>query len=159
MKSAVFAYWQLWQQHFQMLFTTFFHNFVALSLTLIKTIMKKLFYLFLLSIGSTSAFSQQPVVGTQIDWTLQWGKPIVSPIVPKKPIESPTVSINGHTLYFNNIGYNFIIALRDENGDIAYFTNVLTGTTTLVLPSYLAGDYTIELYPGGNYYYEGVIEL
>lgn len=121
--------------------------------------MKKIFYFFLLSIVSTSAFSQQPVVGTQIDWTLQWGKPIVSPIVPKNPIESPTVSINGHTLYFNNIGYNFIIALRDENGDIAYFTNVLTGTTTLVLPSYLAGDYTIELYPGGNYYYEGVIEL
>ena len=75
------------------------------------------------------------------------------------PVFCPNVDLDGHTLYLYNIGYSFTLALRDENDNYVYVTNVPAGSTSIVLPSDLSGDYTLVLYPGGDYYFEGEITL
>ena len=125
--------------------------------------MKKILFSFLFGMNSILAFCQAPVsVQGELLWlTVQTiDNPIVGGLpIPKSPIQPPTVSINGHTLYLYNIGYSFTLALRDENDNYVYVTNVPAGSTSVVLPSDLSGDYTLVLYPGGDYYFEGEITL
>jgi len=63
------------------------------------------------------------------------------------------LSIDGHTLYFNNVGYDLTLVLLDEDGEEAYATFVAAGTTAVVLPSTLSGDYELQLYPTDSVYY------
>lgn len=56
---------------------------------------------------------------------------------------------------------NFTLQLRDVNNTIAYFTFVPAGTTQVILPSTLSGNYEIRFIPSSTftYYYRGFIVL
>ena len=49
-------------------------------------------------------------------------------------------------------------AQTTEQDEVVYSTFVAEGTTTIVLPSTLSGDYEIR-FVGDTYYYYGYIEL
>ena len=77
----------------------------------------------------------------------------------RTPIFVPNVSLEVHTLYFNNVGYDLTLVLVDEENEVAYTTLIPAHTPSIILPHYLDGDYKIELFPGGYYYFYGWIEL
>ena len=65
----------------------------------------------------------------------------------------PKVSQDGHTLYFNNVGYDLTLVLLDDEEDEVYAAIIPAGKMTVTLPSSLSGTYELQLYPGGNYYF------
>lgn len=77
---------------------------------------------------------------------------------PKTPILIPHVGIDSYTLYFYTPCDGCVLRLSDENDNVVHSTVISTGATSLVLPSYLSGDYKIEIIQG-NYCFWGYIEL
>ena len=78
---------------------------------------------------------------------------------PRTPVSTPSISQDGHTLYFDNVGYDLTLVLLDEDGDEAYTTEIPAGTAEVELPATLSGAYELELYPGGSYYFYSEIVL
>ena len=79
---------------------------------------------------------------------------------PRPPVARPNVSIDGHTLYLYHVGYDLTLVLLDEDGEAAYTVYVPAGTSAVMLPATLCGDYEIQLYPdGSSYYFYGWVEL
>ena len=64
---------------------------------------------------------------------------------PKTPIETPKVYIEDYTLYFEANHPDYVLNIKDEDGDVVYTTVVYTAQTQAVLPSTLSGNYVIEL--------------
>ena len=77
---------------------------------------------------------------------------------PKSPIMPPSVSLDDHTLYFDTPCDGCTLNIVDENDVVVYTLVIPTGTTSLVLPSTLSGDYTIQIIRG-NYLFYGTINL
>jgi len=48
--------------------------------------------------------------------------------LPRTPIARPSVAQDGHTLYFNNVGYDLELVLLDEDGEEAYAVFVPANT-------------------------------
>ena len=59
------------------------------------------------------------------------------------PVLIPEVSIDEYTLYFDSSCENCILRLVDEEDEVVYTT--LISSDTLVLPSYLSGDYELQI--------------
>ena len=70
---------------------------------------------------------------------------------PKSPVIAPTVYIDGYELTFDTPCDGCTLQLVDEN-------DVVVGTTTLYLPSYLEGTFELQIIDGEWLFY-GEIEL
>lgn len=66
----------------------------------------------------------------------------------KSPIQAPTVYIEDYTVTFVANHPDYVLNIKDENGDVVYSTTVCSTETQAVLPSTLSGDYEIELIMG-----------
>ena len=77
----------------------------------------------------------------------------------RAPIARPSINLDGFTLNFNNVGYDLTLVLLDEDGEEAYTTFVPAGTTAVMLPSTLSGDYELQLLPGGSFYFYTIVTL
>ena len=98
-------------------------------------------------------------VGDEIDLEAGIVDPTGSYEPPQKgPVLVPSVSLEGHTLYFATSCDGCTLRLLDENDVVVYSTIIPTGTTSLVLPSYLSGEYEIQIIQG-NIYFWGYIYL
>ena len=64
------------------------------------------------------------------------------------PIFIPKANLDGSTLSFVTPCDGYELRLLDENGDVVYSIVIPVGTTSLVLPSYLSGDYEIQIIRG-----------
>lgn len=80
------------------------------------------------------------------------------PTGPRSPIVMPSVTQDSHTLYLYSGCDNASLVLLDENGDSVYTAAITAGTTQIVLPSYLVGEYELRIIRGGVVFYT-VIEL
>lgn len=76
----------------------------------------------------------------------------------KQPIVPPSVSLDDHTLYFETPCDGCTLNIVDENDVVVYTLVIPTSTASLVLPSTLSGEYTIEIIRG-NYLFYGTIDL
>lgn len=76
----------------------------------------------------------------------------------KGPVLVPSVSLDDHTLYFITPCDGCTLRLLDENDVVVYSTVIPTGTTSLMLPSYLSGEFEIQIIQG-FYYFWGYIYL
>ena len=127
--------------------------------------MKRTVLSLLLCIMSLSAFCQRPEVvqGTRIEWQVRilnpYGGGLIVPKSPALPPETPEASIDGHTLYLYDVDYDLTLCLLDEDGEEAYTVSVPANTASVVLPATLTGDYELQLYTGGIYYFTGWVEL
>lgn len=70
----------------------------------------------------------------------------------------PQVSIDNHTLYFGTPCDGCLLNIVDENNIVVYTTVIPTGTTLLVIPSSLSGEYELQIVIG-NYLFYGNICL
>ncbi len=77
---------------------------------------------------------------------------------PKSPITPPSISLDGHTLYFDTPCDGCTLNIVDSNGVVVYTTVIPTGTTSLVLPATLSGEYELQIICG-NYLFYGTIDL
>ena len=77
---------------------------------------------------------------------------------PRSPVLIPHVGIDGYTLTFYTPCDGCTLRLLDESGNVVYTTVIPIGATTLVLPSYLSGEYRIEIIQG-VFCFWGYIEL
>lgn len=64
---------------------------------------------------------------------------------PRSPNETPIVYIDDYTLLFEANHPDYVLNIKDEDGDVVYSTVVSSTQTQVVLPSTLSGDYQIEL--------------
>ena len=77
---------------------------------------------------------------------------------PKTPMHAPTVYIEDYSLSFVADHPEYILNIKDEDGEVVYSTIVTSAETLVTLPSTLAGEYVIELRMG-NWLFTGWIEL
>lgn len=66
----------------------------------------------------------------------------------RSPVLIPEVEIEGYTLFFITPCDGCTLRLLDENDTVVYSTVIPTGTTSLVLPSYLSGEFEIQIIQG-----------
>ena len=63
-------------------------------------------------------------------------------------VQIPSVCLDDYSLIFNSPCDGYTLRLLDEDGVVVYSTFIPEGTTQVVLPSTLSGDYQIELVMG-----------
>lgn len=73
-------------------------------------------------------------------------------------IEVPLVYIEDNTLTFEINHPDYVLTIKDEDGDVVYTTTVFTTDTEVILPSTLSGDYEINLVMG-DWLFTGWINL
>ena len=73
------------------------------------------------------------------------------------PVLIPEVGLDGYSLIFNTPCDGYTLRLLDENGAVVYSTVIPTGTISLVLPSYLSGEYEIQIIQGNLYFYGYIV--
>ena len=74
------------------------------------------------------------------------------------PVLIPDVSIEDHTVYFDTPCDGCTLRIVNEDGDVEYTTVIADGTDELELPSYLEGEYELQIVRG-NFCFYGIIEL
>ena len=80
--------------------------------------------------------------------------------VGKGPTTTPEVGLSDHTLYFAEAFSEVVaIELKDANGTVVYSTNLPVGSSSVILPSTLSGNYTIYIIYISGYIYYGQISL
>ena len=77
---------------------------------------------------------------------------------PKAPMQAPTVYIEDYSLSFVADHPEYILNIKDEDGEVVYTTTVFSTQTQVVLPSILSGDYEVNLVMG-NWLFVGWINL
>lgn len=91
--------------------------------------------------------------------TLVWNDPSnTNTPIPKAPPRPLVITQDGHILTLPAQGNDHMLVLRDDTGTVVYTTFVPAGTTQIVLPSTLSGDFEIRLV-ADTYYYIGYILL
>ena len=75
----------------------------------------------------------------------------------RSPFFIPEVDIDGYTLSFITPCDGCTLQLVDEYGIVVYTTVIPNGATNLVLPSYLSGEYEIQIVQGDFYFYGYII--
>lgn len=77
---------------------------------------------------------------------------------PKSPMRPPVVYIEDYTLTFAADHPEYILNIKDEDGEVLYSMVVTPAETQVTLPSILSGEYVIEL-TMGNWKFTGYINL
>lgn len=111
------------------------------------------------------------IVGAFLLSTSLWAKTIVPLSVnieeneqpggngyPRTPIEVPLVYIEDYTLSFETNHPDYVLTIKDEDGDVVYTTTVFSTDIEVILPSTLSGDYEVNLVMG-NWLFTGWINL
>ena len=77
----------------------------------------------------------------------------------KAPPLIPWMGIDGHDLIFESAHADYSIDIV-QSGIVVYSVDVDATTTSVELPSWLSGEYELQLYPdGSSYYFYGDITL
>ena len=76
----------------------------------------------------------------------------------KPSIETPKVYIEDYTLSFGINHPEYVLIIKDENGQEVYTTTVFSTQPNVILPSTLSGNYEINLVMG-NWLFSGWINL
>lgn len=94
-----------------------------------------------------------------IPLTMQWNDPTTTNTpISREPVRPWYIELDGYELTTSATPCDYTLCLYDEDGEVVYSTFVAEGTTTIVLPSTLSGDYEIR-FVDDTYYYYGYIEL
>jgi hypothetical protein len=117
--------------------------------------MRKSFYLLLIALSlstSAAAWNRIPLAVEIIE-----SMPIGNGHA-KSPMRPPVVYIEDYTLAFVADHPEYILNIKDEDGEVVYSTIVSSAETLVTLPSTLSGDYEIELLLG-NWKFTGWINM
>jgi len=99
-------------------------------------------------------------IPVQINLTVGIDEPFPSiPELHKGPEYVPSVVQDDYEIRFLEVHPYYTLCIVDEDDEVVYSVAVWSFTTSVVLPSWLSGDYEIQLHPDENYYLYGYIEL
>lgn len=76
----------------------------------------------------------------------------------KNQIPPLVITQDGNVLTLPATDVDYTLELRDENGTLVYTAFIPQGSTQIVLPTTLSGEFEIRLV-ANTYYYIGVLEL
>ena len=95
-----------------------------------------------------------------IPLTVEFDDPISSmPGQGKWSTDVPTITLDGYELSFQSSHSAYTLYIV-ENEVVVYSVAVSLNATSIILPSWLSGEYELQLYPDDcNYYFYGYIEL
>ena len=102
---------------------------------------------------TSEAVGNEVILHVNLDDPNLHGKPIK-----RSPIRVPSISIDDHTLYFNSSCDGCTLRLYNEEGDLVVNLIIPDNSSTINLPSYLTGEYEIQIIRG-NYRFYGYIDL
>ncbi len=74
------------------------------------------------------------------------------------PIRIPTVVLNDHKLTFGTSCVGCLLSIINEEGQPVFMATISEGTNSLSIPSYLSGEYIIQL-STGRFVFWGYINL
>ena len=77
---------------------------------------------------------------------------------PKSPIPTLYVDLEDYVLSLSGDTCTYSLQILDEDGYVVYSTVIAAGTSQVVLPSTLSGEYEIR-FVTDDYYYYGYITL
>ncbi len=109
--------------------------------------MKKNYFILLMMLAALPMFSLR-VNATliQIPLQVEYDDPSHDQDNPNRgPVLVPEVSIEDYTLYFDTPCDGCILRVVNELGVVEYTTVIPVGADELVLPSYLSGDYELQI--------------
>lgn len=106
-------------------------------------------------------FSNVAVAGTIIPVPLQIvDETVIGDGIPRAPRRPLVITQEDNVLTLPAFDVNVTLRLIDDEGDVACTLFVPAGTTSVTLPSWLSGDYEIQLVPeDSSYYFYGYISL
>lgn len=121
--------------------------------TILSVMKKVMMVTLLLTCGSLASF------GSPVQISMH----IINPTGPQggntlAPARPWYITQDDYTLTMPAFEDDFTLELRDENDVVVYTAYVPAGTTMIVLPSTLSGDFELRLV-GDTYYYIGYITL
>ena len=115
---------------------------------------KLLLFAFCAFMISTSTFAWEPVPFT---FHIEDPKPLGNG-GSRDLINPPVVYIEDYALSFEAGHPDYVLSIKDEDGDVVYSIIVTSSVSQVTLPSSLTGDYMIEL-TMGYWIFTGWIEL
>ena len=121
--------------------------------------LKKFLLLSISLLWAVSMSAQTMPVGQCVQLQVKYLDPTFSQTgMPRGPEDPLTIGLEDHTLYMSNVDFDVTLQLTDANDNVVYTTFVAANTSTVVLPSYLSGEYKIELIDDERCFW-GYIEL
>ena len=85
-----------------------------------------------------------------IEFQVSYGDPTEHTVSrPRDLIDPPTVYIEDYSLLFEASHPDYVLNIKDADGEVVYTTTVYSVMTLVPLPYTLSGDYEIELFYGG----------
>ena len=117
--------------------------------------MRKFCYLLLIALSLSTSAAAWDIIPLAVE--IIEGMPVGNGHA-KSPMRPPVVYIEDHTLAFVADHPEYILNIKDEDGEVVYSTVVYSTLTQVTLPSILSGEYVIEL-TMGNWRFTGWIEL
>lgn len=122
--------------------------------------MKKILLSFIMLLACTVGFAGVQQVCGVIQLQIGFDDPTngEEPL-PKTLPAIPAVMQNDYEIRFLEVHPYYTLCIVDEDDEVVYSVAVWSFTTSIVLPSWLSGDYEIQLRPDENYYLYGYIEL
>ena len=119
---------------------------------------KVIFSLVMLLLASFSQASVQSI-SNQLYLQVRIIDP-TEPLIPirRAPIATPTIYLDGYNLQFETPCDGCTLQLINEDGDVEYSIEIPTNTTSLALPSYLSGEYELQIIRGQLCFY-GYVEF
>lgn len=76
----------------------------------------------------------------------------------KGSVPIPSISLDDYSLIFNTPCDGYTLRLLDEDGFVIYSVVIPTDTTSLILPSWLSGEYEIQIIQG-SFCFHGYINF
>ena len=120
--------------------------------------MKKFFLFLMLAAFTQGMTTVSQAAKEQVEVNVHFNDPVGPYPVPRTPTWLPDVYIDGYTLSFSNLWGDYTLTLYDENDVLVYSVFVPAGTTQVVLPATLSGNFEIR-FETATYYYYGYISL
>ena len=77
---------------------------------------------------------------------------------PKSPIKFWDIDLTDYVITMSATSCDYTLYLYDEEGEVAYSVFVPAGTTQVILPTTLSGDFELR-FETATYYYYGYISL
>lgn len=111
--------------------------------------MKKVILSFVLLL--LALFSQAGVhsMWSQLNLQVRFDDPTEHDVpIGRSPVSIPSLSLVGYNLLFNTPCDGSTLRIVNEDGDIEYSTVIPANTTNLMLPSFLSGEYELQIIQG-----------
>ena len=118
--------------------------------------MKKLLLFFFGAFFLSTSLSAQVLVPLTV--CINYDEQPISNGHGKPSIDTPKVYIEDYTLSFGIDHPDYVLIIKDENGQDVYSTAVFSAQTDVLLPSTLSGNYEINLVMS-NWLFVGEINL